>query len=345
MSPIQQKQVEKRWSIWFQSRVNVIRANSSPDIWFHIPSSSNPADTSIRSISLTHLDLLHCSHGPQFLLDNPKNWSPKDATLPFGDINLEKRSVSVVAVTVSSVKQEALGKAIDCRTYGSLNKLLRVTGYFLRFKANILAKLRNKLNDFKIGELTVPEIEECKTPRILYDQKFIIGKDNFTKVKNSLNLFYNNIKILRVKTKISGIESFSFDKKFPILLKRDSRFTELIVLNAHAAVFHSCVHSTLIYIRSNHWIVNGPQNIKQLLKRYFICKYVQGKSFSRPEVPSLPEFCVKCNHSFEFFGVDFAGLIYYKSRYKVYKAYDVLLFTCGVTRAANIELTKDPGNE
>ena len=148
-----------------------------------------------------------------------------------------------------------------------------------------------------------------------------------------------------MKTKISGIESFSFDKKFPILLKRDSCFTELIVLNAHAAVFHGCVHSTLIYIRSNHWIVNGPQNIKQLLKRYFICKYVQGKSFSRPEVPSLPEFCVKCNHSFEFFGVDFAGLIYYKSRYKGYKAYDVLLFTCGVTRAANIELTKDPGNE
>ena len=86
------------------------------------------------------------------------------------------------------------------------------------------------------------------------------------------------------------------------------------------------------------------QTIKQLLKRCFICEYVQGKSLLGPEVPSLPEFRVKCNRGFEFLGVDFAGPIYYKSSYKVYKAY-LLLFTSGVTRAVNIELTKDLGNE
>ena len=41
-------------------------------------------------------------------------------------------------------------------------------------------------------------------------------------------------------------------------------------------------------------------------------------------------------------GVDFAGPIYYKVKNSVYKAY-VLLFTCGVTRASNIELTIDQG--
>mgnify|MGYP001800046040 FL=1 len=51
---------------------------------------------------------------------------------------------------------------------------------------------------------------------------------------------------------------------------------------------------------------------------------------------------VKCNHSFEFVGVDFAGPIYYKDRNGVHKSY-VLLFTCGVTRASNIELTTDQG--
>ena len=100
----------------------------------------------------------------------------------------------------------------------------------------------------------------------------------------------------------------------------------------------------LNYICSNYWIVKGRQTVRQLLKRCFICNYVQGKSLLGPEVSSLPEFRVKCNHSFEFVGVDFAGPIYYKSRYKVYKAY-VLLFRCGVTRAVNIELTKDLGNE
>ena len=74
------------------------------------------------------------------------------------------------------------------------------------------------------------------------------------------------------------MESFSFDKKFLILLKKNSYFRELIVLNAHAAVFRSGVHSTLNYIHSNYWIVKGRQTIKQLLKRCFIYKYVQGKS-------------------------------------------------------------------
>ena len=45
----------------------------------------------------------------------------------------------------------------------------------MRFKDNISAKLKDKLNDFKIGELTVIEMEECKTLQVLYDQNFIIG--------------------------------------------------------------------------------------------------------------------------------------------------------------------------
>ena len=128
------------------------------------------------------LDLFHWFHGSQFFVENSKACLPKDVTLPFGKINLEERSANVVVAAFGSVEQEALVKILDCRRYGSLNKLLRVTGYVLRFKANILAKLRNKLNDFKIGKLTVTEIEECKALWVLHDQKFVIGKDNFTKV-------------------------------------------------------------------------------------------------------------------------------------------------------------------
>ena len=59
-----------------------------------------------------------------------------------------------------------------------------------------------------------------------------------------------------------------------------------------------------------------------------------------PARPCFPDFRIKCNHSFEFVGVHFAGPIYYKVKNSVYKAY-VLLFTCGVTKVSNIELTID----
>ena len=73
--------------------------------------------------------------------------------MPFGENNLENKSINIVVATVSSVELEDLGKVKDCSMYGSLKNLLRVTGYVLRFKTNILAKLRNTLNDFKIGDL------------------------------------------------------------------------------------------------------------------------------------------------------------------------------------------------
>ena len=86
--------------------------------------------------------------------------------------------------------------------------------------------------------------------------------------------------------------------------------------------------------------MKGRQTIKKIFKKCFICTYVNGKTLLGPATSCLPDFRIKCNHSFEFVGVDFAGPIYYKVKNSVYKAY-LLLFTCGVTRASNIELAID----
>ena len=107
----------------------------------------------------------------------------------------------------------------------------------------------------------------------------------------------------------------------------------MIILNAHESVCHSGVTSTLNFIRSKFWIVKGRKTVKKILKKCF-------KTLLGPATPCLPDFRIKWNHSLEFMGADFAGPIYHKVKNSVYKAY-VLLFTCGVTRASNIELTID----
>ena len=60
------KEVHKQWCVWIQKRVEVIRGTASPDIWFHVPSTSNPSDISTHSISW-----------PQFFLDHQENWPSK----------------------------------------------------------------------------------------------------------------------------------------------------------------------------------------------------------------------------------------------------------------------------
>ena len=68
------KEVHKRWGVWVQNRVEVIWGiTSSFDIWFHVPSRSNPSDISARSISVDHLDFFHWFHSPQFLSDHQEN--------------------------------------------------------------------------------------------------------------------------------------------------------------------------------------------------------------------------------------------------------------------------------
>ena len=108
-----------------------------------------------------------------------------------------------------------------------------------------------------------------------------------------------------------GVETVSYNKKCPILLNKDSCVTKLIVLNADESVCHSDVTSTLNFINSKCLVVKGRQIVKKISQKCFICKYNKGKSLLGPATPCLPDFRVKCNHSFEFVGVVFAGIIYY----------------------------------
>ena len=63
-----------------------------------------------------------------------------------------------------------------------------------------------------------------------YEQLFIANGDKYAeKVKNSLKLYYDQKGILRLNTRISYMENFNFDKKFPILLRNGSHFTKLVI--------------------------------------------------------------------------------------------------------------------
>ena len=52
------KQSNKRWNIWMQNRVEILRNNISSVHWFHVSSSQNPAGTATRSIPL-HTIIYH----------------------------------------------------------------------------------------------------------------------------------------------------------------------------------------------------------------------------------------------------------------------------------------------
>ena len=85
--------------------------------------------------------------------------------------------IEVVATnTNNSSGNSGISKTIDYHWYDALNKVLRITGYASRVKANILAK--DELNEIKLDNLTVAE--KSKENWLIYGQTFAINKENIS---------------------------------------------------------------------------------------------------------------------------------------------------------------------
>ena len=83
------------------------------------------------------------------------------------------------------------------------------------------------------------------------------------------------------------------------------------------------------------------EKVNKILKKCFICQYIQKHPLNPTEVASLPSFRVSCEHAFENVGVDFVGPSYYNVGKNEMKKCYILLFTCAVSRAIHLELTTD----
>ena len=116
-----------------------------------------------------------------------------------------------------------IDRIVDASRYSSLKTLLIVTCFVVRFKDNLLAKLRK--NDFIKGQITTKEFNEAEKLWIISEQKYL-SNENFKQLNNNLDLFYDNLKILRLKGRF-GNSSLLDDQKYPVLLRAFSHFTDL----------------------------------------------------------------------------------------------------------------------
>ena len=189
---------------------------------------------------------------------------------------LPEQKSSVVSMVVKCEKIVGVGEVIDCCRFSSLGTLLRVTGYVLRFIFNLISKIKGQ-SDFRKGEINVEEIDESKMLWVKYEQYFIQKDSKYEKIKNSLNLYFDENSLIHSKTKFSELAEMSYERKHPLLLRNSSYFTKLIVLDSHEKVFHNGVNVTLNFIRATYWIIKGRQIVKSVLRKYVTFKLVDGK--------------------------------------------------------------------
>ena len=130
------KGVGGEWKQFIENRVTEIRKLVPVECWMHCPGKENPADLPSRGVSVEELMNSHLwFNGPSWLLDGTTvTHSVEEDSIPdecIAEMKVNDRrkhqAMHVLFVTgnVSTI--------VKCENFSSLSRLLRVTGYVLKF--------------------------------------------------------------------------------------------------------------------------------------------------------------------------------------------------------------------
>ncbi len=156
---------------------------------------------------------------------------------------------------------------IDCNRFSSLKRLVLVTGYLLRF-------VPKKTSLVTEDTLTVDEYKDALLMWVKDEQFHLKQQHNYSKLEASSQLFEHKDGVLRLRGRFANT-SLSYREQYPIILRKQSHFTRLIILNAHEEAKHHGVETTLARIRTGYWIIEGRKSVKQILRKCVVCIRVQ----------------------------------------------------------------------
>ena len=337
---------EKEWKPFVRNRVAEIRRNVPPECWSHCAGNINPADKPSRGITLQQLssDKLWRG-GPDWLLtissikDEPDpNVVPEECLT-----EMKSKDAKSVHTLVANEQGPMLREVIDCKKYGTMSRLLRVTAYVIRaveaFKNIRQVTLRSN------SALTPEELANAEKLWIADSQQDLVQERKFPTWKNQFNLFLDDKGLWRCGGRLENA-NLPYSTKHPILLPRAHHITSLIVWDAHRRVQHNGVKETLTEIRARYWIVKGRSLVKSTIRHCVLCKRFEGTPYHGPVPPPLPTFRVQEEPPFSYTGVDFAGPLHVRTTgsSEANKAW-ICLFTCCVVRAVHLEIVSDMSTE
>ena len=330
------------------NRVKEIQSATKTTSWRYCPTAENPADLLTRGMQASDLSVSTLwRRGPPWL-NTPANWPTWNAKSTIlqatAEAQLEIISSSTTQFTTITpapeFKENGIGHIIKLTTFSTLQRLVRVTVWVLRFINCIKKKVC-------CGPLSVSELHSAEKLWIIDCQSTVYSKelsnlkskatDRVPLVKQ-LRLFLSE-DIIRCGGRIHNAPLQELTK-FPILLPQNHHLTQLVVEEAHCNTLHSGQNSTLTCLRQKYWIPAARQFVKKIIHRCVTCRKITSQPYKIPDPPPLPAIRTNDSPPFTVTGVDFTGAVYVKSPEEPLKVY-ICLFTCANTRAVHLEVVTD----
>ena len=120
--------------------------------------------------------------------------------------------------------------------------------------------MRNKIakNETKVGRLYIDEIERAEMEWVKCAQKGLQDNSDCKKYKDQL-VNKNDILACKGRLELSELE---ISRKRPIILPKNDRFTERVVMDCHRKVHQCKVSATLAELRARFSVTKGEQYVK-----------------------------------------------------------------------------------
>lgn len=136
---------------------------------------------------------------------------------------------------------------------------------------------------------------------------------------------------------------FSPRKKHPAIIARFSRYSALVIDQAHRRTLHSGTQLTLAVVRQRYWIIGGRELVGTIIKDCITCARNRGAR-AQQLMGQLPRRRITLAKPFEQSGVDFAGpfhlLRWRGPGTRSYNGY-ISVFVCLTTTAIHLEVVTD----
>ncbi|XP_045541887.1 uncharacterized protein LOC123723351 [Papilio machaon] len=204
-----------------QNRVVQINELTGELPWLHVAGKENPADLLSRGVTL---DILQHSdiwwHGPAFLPDNKSNFTCNNNEI------IDLQNLPEIKSNINSLFTQSSETSIfNFERFSNFSRMIRAAAYLLRFIHNSRLSDESQRN---FGPLTSDELNKATLVlvRITQHMSFpdiINALDKNLEIKSmrnisSLNPFLDSDRIIRVGGRLVNSETFSYNKKHPILL-------------------------------------------------------------------------------------------------------------------------------
>ncbi|XP_062716205.1 uncharacterized protein LOC134291874 [Aedes albopictus] len=284
--------------------------------------------------------------GPEFLYNSEEHW----LKTPDEDTDESDKELREAYVCSHLVRQPL----VNTERFSRFERMLRTVAYVHHF-VDSLRSAKGKEKPADVMGLTSAEIQKAERTLWMLAQadafpdEVAILKQNLERCRGSqksvgsssclakLSPFADDFGVLRVGSRGAEAHVLTFDAKFPVILPRNHRVTELLLDFYHRKYGHANDETIVNEVRQKFHVPRLRVEIRLTRKRCMWCRIHKAMPVA-PKMGPLPAVRLEPDvRPFTYVGVDLFGPYLVKVGRSAAKRW-VCLFTCLTIRAIHLEV-------